>query len=103
MGLINSMSEFKEIKLEKPKKEEGISKLYPSLYFSFDEVPEMEKLKFDKEYEITLKVKPRSISKREEKEKKSGSIDLDIIAYKMDDIDKKEAEENSEGSYQKRD
>lgn len=98
------MSEFKEIKIKKPETEKESSEpFYPYLHFSFDEVPEMENLKLGKEYEITLKVKPSSITKREDTKEKGGSISLDILAYKMDISNKEEAEKNSEGSYQQRD
>lgn len=100
------MSEFKEIKIKKPETEKAVSEpdfSRPSLHFSFDEVPEMENLKLGKEYEIALKVKPSSITKREDTKEKGGSISLDILAYKMDIPNKEEAEKNSEGSYQQRD
>lgn len=101
MGLINSMSEFREIK-SKSKKEATLADsapAHPSLYFNFDEVPEMEKFKFGKEYEIALKVKPRNISQREDTEGKGGSIDLDILAIK---VENSPDNEKSEGSYKER-
>lgn len=96
------MSEFKEIKLKKPIEDtESPSVSKPSLYFDFDEAPEMENLEFNKEYEITLKVKPESITKREEESGKSGSVRLDVLAYKIN-TPSKEVEKQSEGSYKQR-
>jgi hypothetical protein len=98
--------EFREIKYEKmegPKAVEGPH--YPMLYLSLEHLPEAENWKNGETYEITLRVKQRSITKSEDEKGKSGSFNFDIVAVKTEGQARnpdKEKEEKGEGSYRDR-
>lgn len=94
--------EFREIKPKKEEVKDAEAPHYPRLHLPLEVIPEAEGWKNGETYEVTLRLKQRSIMRSEDEKGKSGSVDFNIVALKAGSNSvnsDKEKEEKSEGSY----